>query len=302
MSERVALGIDVGGTKTALALVAASSGKVLARSAMATPPREHADAAFLDTVCEAARALLNSPDGKGCEAIGLGLCELVDPGGAVASGHRVAWQGLRVGERLAGLRRTTVESDVRAAALAEARLGAGRPFDDFLYVNIGTGISTAWVRNGRPHRGAHGHALVLASGRSASRCPACGTGSDSILEEVSGGAGLARRYTEVSGQPVEEARAVLIRASAGDAAAQAIIQDATAALGSALAMVLGVLDPEALVVGGGLGAAGGAYWRALEAETRTRTWSTATRAIPMLQAKLGPDAGVIGAALASLEA
>ena len=92
-----------------------------------------------------AREFIAHSSAGSVSAIGLGICELVDREGRVVSGHRVHWQ------RTAGARETesqllqaTVESDVRAAALAEAHFGAGRDYRDFLFVNIGTGIRPAW--------------------------------------------------------------------------------------------------------------------------------------------------------------
>jgi glucokinase len=264
------LGIDVGGTKTALALIDAETGAIGARRTIPTPRPERSGEAFLDEVATAARELVA---GGPILARGIGLCELVAPGGSVESGHRVRWQGLPVRDRLAAV----VTSDVHAAALAEARLGAGRAFASFLYVNIGTGLSSALVLGGQIHRGANGHALVLASSPTAFRCPACGERHEQVLEDIAGGAALAAQNGPTA------------------------IADAAAALGSTLATILGAIDPEALVIGGGLGSAEGPYMQALCREIRARIWSERTRALPILKAALGPDAGVVGAALAALQ-
>lgn len=301
MSERFVLAIDVGGTKTAFARVAMPGGQIVERRLIATPSGSAAGRDFLDEVEAIAQTLVTGADGDRCVAIGLGICELVDPSGAVRSGHRVRWQGLPVCERLSRLAPAFIESDVHAAAHAEARLGAGRPYAQFLYLNIGTGISTAWVVDGRVHVGAHGHALVLASSRWTTRCPCCGATSDCILEDVAGGAGLASRYRALTGRPVEAGRDVVAAARSGDPEALEVVRTAAESLGSALAMILGVLDPEALVIGGGLGAASGPYRDALVGATRDRIWSASTRDLPILPAELGSDAGLLGAALAAMQ-
>ena len=108
--------------------------------------------------CRALAAELRAGD----EPVGLAVCELVDPHGRVRSAETVDW---RATDLLADFDR--VESDVRAAALAEARFGAGRAEPDFLYVSVGTGISHCLMSDGRPRVGVRGSAI--GTGRPARR-------------------------------------------------------------------------------------------------------------------------------------
>ena len=295
MAERPAqgttLGIDVGGSKTLLARVAWPAGRILERETLATPAGAASGAPFLASVAAAAGRL-----GRGCDAIGLSLCELVEPGGRIASAHRLRWQGLAVAEAFAALAPASLEADVRAAALAEARLGAGRGFADFLYVNVGTGISSAWVRDGRPHAGQRGNALLLASSPVTVPLPGGGRWSY-VPEDVAGGAGLLARYNAAALAPAADTRAVLSAAEAGDPLALRLLDEATLALGVNLGLAINLLDPAAVVVGGGLGLAGGLYWSGLLERTRAQIWAPATRGLPLLQGSLGGDAAVLGAAL-----
>src|SRR5256885_830314 len=93
----------------------------------------------------------------------------------------------------------TVDADVRAAARAEAAFGAGRPFDSFGYVTVGTGISSTFVRDGEPWLGAHGAAQLLGTARLTLPCPHCGRMLDVSLEDMASGAGIVRRYGDRSG-------------------------------------------------------------------------------------------------------
>ncbi len=264
--------------------------------ALPTPPREEAGFTFLDAVAEAASGLVS---GTPVATVGLGICELVSPDGRIESGHRVPWRGLAVAGRLGRIAPVTIESDVRAAALAEARFGAGRGFDPFLYLNIGTGVSAVLVQAGIPYRGSHGHGLVIASGPTTSVCPHCGKRHEAVLEDIAGGAGLTAAYGKALGAGDAAMPLILSRAAAGEPLARKLIATATLTLANTLGPLLGLTDPAALVIGGGLGAAPGPYFDALVPAIRHHIWSEKTRAIPIEQAALGPDAGLIGAALAA---
>jgi len=294
----IALGIDVGGTKTSFAIVDVTSGRIAEEHRIETPQGDKSGKAFLALVETTARDFVSSSSAGSVSAIGLGVCELVDRQGLVKSCHRVHWRGLAVREQLSRIAPTVVESDVRAAALAEAHYGAGRGYREFLYLNIGTGISSAWVMDGIPHAGARGHALVVASAPTTALCPECGKLHDTVLEDMAGGAALVTRYRAKSGLAISNAGDVIAKTEVGDANARQVIAEATAVLGSALGMAIGMLDPEALIIGGGLGSSSGIYWEQLKAETRRHIWSDETRELDIKQAALGSKAGVIGAARA----
>lgn len=295
--DGVVVGVDVGGTKTALGLVDFPAGRVRRRMDLSTPQGHASGGAFLDEICTAIRALV--AEEPSCRGIGLGICELVDLDGNVDSAHRVHWRGLPVRERLAAIASTVVEADVRAAALAETRWGAGRAYRDLLYLNIGTGISTCWVKDGVPHAGANGHALAIASSPMVQTCPACGTQSAYVLEDVAGGAALVKLYGQATGRDVTSAAEVIAAAAAGEKHAQGLIAEAAQALGVTLGIAINMLDPEALIIGGGLGARDGPYWEAMVRAIRRQVWSESARRLPIQRAELGADAGLIGAAAAA---
>jgi glucokinase len=225
--------------------------------------------------------------------LGLGVAEHVDPDGQVFSGYRIAWKGLPVQERVAALLPARVEADVRAAARAEAQLGAGRDVDHFLYVTIGTGVSAVSVQHGRPYAGARGAALIIANGTMRHRCPHCGQEFSLILENMAGGEGLAQAMQ------LSRAEEVLAAAEAGDAAAASLIDHATRELGQTLALLVGALDPRAVIVGGGLGSARGRYFASLQRAVTEGLWDGDSRVLSIRQAELGANAGVIGAALSA---
>ena len=294
------IGVDVGGTKIAVGAVDPGSGEVTLRRERPTRPERGLDAVVGD-VAGMVEGVVDSMQAQGHapSVIGIGVPELVDAEGTIRSAHLLDWSPLPLAERLATIAPTHIEADVRAAALAEAAFGAGRDFELFAYVSIGTGISSAVVQDGVPLVGARGGALVLSSGSLGVPCPECSNWTEFVLETYAAGPALARRYAEATGQPVSGAETVIAAANAGETAAAQIVDSAADALGSSLGWLVNVVDPEAIVVGGGLGLAPGRYRDRLVGATRAHIWNPGARELPFLSASLGGDAGLIGAALSA---
>ncbi len=195
-----------------------------------------------------------------------------------------------------------VESDVRAAAVAEAMFGAGRGHRLFVYVTAGTGISSCLVQDGQPLKGAKGNAITLSSSPLSTVCTHCGAKLRPVLEEFAAGPAIARRFAQAvkarNGESAETCTAeeVFNAASNGDDAAKEILTSAGEALGVSVAFLVNVLDPEMIVMGGGLGMAGGLYWDAFQRSCREHIFADNSRGLLIVCAKLGIDAGLVGAA------
>jgi glucokinase len=296
------IGMDVGGTKIAAGIVLTATGQARGKRLLPTCP-ERGGAAVLEDLESLAKSLLAEAkrDGLQPAALGVGVAELVDTQGNVLSDATIAWTGLPARERLAKLLPARVEADVRAAALAEARFGAGAGHANFLYVTIGTGISSCLVMNGVPFAGARGMTGTFASS------PGLIPGMDGLLhagpplEHYAGGPSLALRLRATRPDFSGSTKDVLGLAESGDAGAKSIVESAGKAVGAAVAQLVNVLDPEAVVLGGGLGLVGGLYRSSLETAFRSHVWSPLHRVLPLLPARLGADAGFIGAALAAVE-
>ncbi|HNB53928.1 MAG TPA: ROK family protein, partial [Anaerolineales bacterium] len=285
------LGLDVGGTKIAAGIVEFPSGNLVHKRVIPTRAERPGQEVLRDALTlvrnlmEETQAMTSPISG-----IGIGVCELVDLRGQVTSGYTVGWDALPVQECFTQLAPAIVEADVRAHALAEAMFGAGASFKTFVYVTVGTGISSSLVLDGVPFSGARGNALILASGPNTFECNHCHQLAEQVLENFASGPALAARFGVTKGEDVFAA------SQGGDARAEEVIRSAGAALGNSVGWLVNVLDPEAVIVGGGLGLAGNLYWQAFEASTRAHIWSDTTRPLPILPARLGVDAGLIGAA------
>jgi glucokinase len=291
-----ALGIDVGGSKIAAGVVT-RAGDVLFPCLIPTGA-ERGGEAVLREVEALSVGLINKAEQASLKIAGIGLCvaELVDLQGNVTSGHTINGSGCPVQQRLSNIAPTVVEADVRAAALAEAICGAGREHEIFIYLTVGTGISCCLVQNRQPYAGAYGNALVCASSPLTSTCAECGVSNEIALEEYASGPALARRYQPYASEKIGRAEQVIEAASAGDERAIEIVRTGGAALGVTAGLLVNVLDPEAIVVGGGLGLRDGLYWDGFLSSTREHIWADARRDLPIRHAALAEN-GVIGAAM-----
>lgn len=300
MTSHFAIGVDVGGTKCAAGLVRLPQGDVLARRLQPTSP-SRGGAAVLADVVELVNELIAEASALSAApvAAGVGVAELVGSEGQVLSDATIAWSKLPIAETLANATRLPVflDADVRAAARAEARLGAGRGRHTMLYVTVGTGISSSHVVGGVPYAGARG--LTGTCGSAPGLIP---TSSGQLaagppLEHFASGPAIANRFSALRGERLYATHEVIDLAEAGDDVARTVVTTAGAALGAMMAHLVNVLDPEVVVLGGGLGLVGGAYRRAIDDAFRAHIWSDLHRNLPLVSAQRGVDAGVVGAAL-----
>lgn len=196
---------------------------------------------------------------------------------------------LRAAEEAFGLP-IAFDHDVTAASLAEMKLGAGQGFNDAVVIVVGTGIAGTIFSNGSPvaaggYAGELGHTQVPNPDR---------TGTV-ILESVGSAGAIVRRYEGLSGHSVAGAAAVLDLSRAGDEFARRVWVEAVDALAFTMAQCVTITGAEAFIVGGGLSEAG----EELLAPLRRRVGERLTfhRQPDIVQAQLGQDAGLFGAAL-----
>jgi predicted NBD/HSP70 family sugar kinase len=141
---------------------------------------------------------------------------------------------------------TTIENDVDAAAVAERDHGHGRGVSTFAFVSVGTGIGMGLVLDGKLHRGAHGAAGEIAF------LPLVG----GPLESAASAAAVVEAARQ-RGARLRSARGVFAAAASGDRPAQQIVAAEAAVVAHALASIVAVVDPELIVLGGGIGRAPG---------------------------------------------
>ncbi len=282
---RQAIGIDIGGTGIKAARVSAD-GAILAQASEATARTPPEVLAQIDK-------LIAALDDLAVATIGIGVPSRVDVRTEqVFPGGYVDLSGPPLAHRLEGPRGRPMyaDNDGTMALVAEARLGAARGVDDVVMLTIGTGIGGAAmlggkVLHGKSTAGQLGHITVVYDGI------VCACGRRGCLETMSSGTSLGRHIAE-AGLPVGTRAQDLIERR--DAVSRGVVDRWIAPLRSGIDSLVATLDPEMVVLGGGLG---GVACAALAAYPEQSTWFHC-KVVP---ATLGSESGVIGAALAALE-
>ncbi len=284
---RTAIGVDIGGTNIRAARVGAD-GTILARSrcASSTDPA---------TVIERVEALIAEIDDETVQGIGIGVPGQVDfATRRVLSGGYVDLSTVPVCERMEARfgRNVVIDNDGNMALLAEARCGAAVGRHHAAMLTIGTGIGGAIIADGRIFRGAGmagqlGHIVVHPLG------PACKCGRNGCVETMSSGTALGRHIAEAGLPATTTAADLLERRAAGDAVATEVLHLWALPLRAAVDSLAATLYSQTIILGGGLGKEAIA---ALSAFPDKSSWFS----YELVAAKLGDDAGVIGAALAAL--
>ncbi|MGH8263309.1 MAG: ROK family protein, partial [Steroidobacteraceae bacterium] len=235
------LGIDVGGTSIRAGLFVPRSGSVRHVRAI----RTEASSGGRHTLARAAAVArevveAGGKSGLSVHKVGVGVPELVGPGGEIESRAVLPWRSTRVRKAFSECGDVTIASDVRAAALAEARLGAARGTPTFLYIGVGTGISSTLFIDGRPYFGAHGHAIAFASGPTCATQARDGSTVFAPLESCASGPALVRR-AKALGYHAEDAVDVCRAAREQSGIARGVVEAAATELAAHVAILVNAL-------------------------------------------------------------
>lgn len=308
-----AIGIDVGGTKTA-ALLVDREGTVLAREVLATPADD--ERATLATMVDAARSVAGAS--SAVVGVGIAAAGMVDREGTLRYAPNLSWRDVPLVPHVGGELGLPVvaENDVNAAAWGEYRHGAGQGSPNLLMVSVGTGIGGGIVFDGRLYRGVNGfageigHVVVDPTG------PPCGCGNRGCWEQLASGNAITRAGRRAS---VRHAHSSLLERAGGDGHAvtgdmvteaaldgdtvsRGIFVEVGHRLGVGIAGFVNVLDPDLVVVGGGASEAGDLLLEPARDAFRRSVEGFGHRPdVPIVQAALGSDSGAIGAAALAFE-
>ena len=297
MSRPIVVGFDLGGTDLKAAVV--SPDGVIERF-VRSPSRvqQSADAPY-EAMRDAAARLVEP--GERIAAVGLGSPGVIDPGdGRLRGGtpHLPHWSERPLAADLKRMFRApvAVDNDANAAALAEQRVGVARDARVVVMLTLGTGIGCGIVIDGRPLRGAHGGAGELGHVPLGRHGIPCRCGVADCVEPEASGSGLARAARE-SGLGELDAAGVFASAAAGDATARELVSGFIDRLGAVVGTVVNVLNPDVVVIGGGVSNAGDALFTPLRATLERYALATHRTELRLVPAMLGERAGSVGAGL-----
>ncbi|MBZ9741610.1 MULTISPECIES: ROK family protein [unclassified Mesorhizobium] len=285
--KSMAIGIDIGGTNLRAARIS-GTGEILKRLSEKSAPDPEL---VLGRIADMVR-LLDTPD---VAAIGVGVPGRVDTRrGAVLSGGYVNLASVALARRLEDMagKPVILDNDCNMALAAEMALGAGQGHDNIAMFTIGTGIGGAVVQNrrimrGRATAGQLGHITVDVNGE------LCACGRRGCVETTSSGTALGRHIARADFGPDVSVDQLFARDAAGDVKARGILEAWARPLRAAIDTTVAMFDPDLVLLGGGLGLAA---HRALGHAPALAPWYQC----PVEPARLGDDAGVIGAGLQAL--
>lgn len=313
-----AIGIDLGASNVRVGLVR-SDGQVLALHSQPTVAGGlYESEALLEQLAALVGGALASPEARDLPlaGIGVGMAGQINRQGEVVGTSRPRQSGWQIlpfralfASRLAMELPTHVENDAKAAAWGEYLYGAGRGSRSMICLTIGTGVGGGLVLDGRLYHGSSGlagHLGLMSVQMHGERCPC---GMVGCLERYASGTGIAeaarqalirgRRSAmlELAGGRIDlvTCETVFAAGRSGDALAQEVIGNAAYALGVAIAGLLHVLNPDVVVVGGGVADQGDAFLQPVRQAVAGLSMPSFA-GTPVLPAQLGSLAGVIGAA------
>lgn len=307
------IGLDLGGTHLKAGLVA-RDGSLLQFEKLGARASESLEAT-LAALLEGARRMEAAARARGAETriagLALGCPGAVDPESGVQLGstpNLPHWVDVPVRDWLATRLPwpVAVDNDANLAALAEARCGAGRGARAVVMITLGTGVGGGLVLGGRVWRGVHGGAgeighVVISPGGAP-----CACGKLGCVEAYASAGGMVRRVESAIAKGVAStlaangppsAERIFAAAADGDALAGSIVQGAVRALAMGLGVLVHVVDPDVIVIGGGVAQAGEGLFSPLREALQVQVLDSHRGRCRVVRAELGERAGTIGAGL-----
>ncbi len=312
-AQALTIGIDLGGTKIAAALVD-SGGRILASARKPTRPEKGPEAIVAD-IATLSASVSAQAEGRPIIGVGVGVAGQVDPAtGAVFSAPNLRWKNFPFQEHLetALHKPVSVLNDVQSATFAEWIHGAGRGVADLVCIFAGTGVGGGVVAQGQLVRGAAGSAGEVGHMTVSLAGPLCRCGNHGCVEAFAGGWAIAKRAQEaIRADP--DAGAVLLRLAGGDIQrvtaaivaralnradplAKSIVKETGEALGAGAASIVNGFNPALLILGGGVVEGLPELVGIVEETIRRRALPAAAERLKIVRPQLGTHAGAIGAA------
>ncbi len=314
MAKRI--GIDVGGTNVKIALVD-DNGKIIYSNSVPTYAKMGYEYT-VNNIKQAIRDLMKETNTttSDIEGIGFDFPGQVDcKTGVVKLAPNIpGWVNVPIAQMIEDEFHipTRIDNDVRCAALGELKFGAGKGCENFICITVGTGIGSGIVINGKVVRGATnaagelGHIKLQMNGG-----PICGCGDTGCLEAFASGpaivamaqeyikGGKSTKFREMAAAEGGEITPYMVAKAAeeGDPVAKRIFEIVGEYIGIGLTSVINLLNPEKVIIGGGVAESGELLLAPIRKTIKERAMVVAGNAVEIVPAQLGNSAGVIGASM-----
>lgn len=313
MSEKLILGVDVGGTKIAAAVIT-DEGKVVSRGYGSTPaqagPQVVIDNIFatIDRTISSSNVVLSQLSGIGIAAAGI-----IDSrkGKVIFSPNLPGWHEVPLGDAVRQRFNvsTYLGNDASLAALGEWRFGVKKQVANLIYVTVSTGIGGGIICNGKPYTGVLGAAGEIGHMTIDVNGPRCNCGSVGCWETLASGTALAREavkhieegastsIVEFAGGDLTrvDAKVVFEAAKQGDKLANQLIARLGYYLGVGLANLVNIFNPELILIGGGVAKMGDLLLEPAIKVVKERAFTTSATSVQIKPALLGDDSSILGA-------
>jgi glucokinase len=317
MGKSVVIGVDLGGTKIATA-AADFDGSLLSKVIKPTCPERGEDAVIETIVDSVKEAASSAGASKGdIKSIGIGSPGPIDPkAGTVIFAPNLMWHNVPIVHMLEGILDLPVclENDANVAGLGEYRFGAGKGSKNMIYITVSTGVGGGLILDGEIYAGSFGMAGEVGHTTIVNDGPLCGCGNQGCLEALAAGPAIARKaqacilhgeetiMTEMVAGRVEEitSKTVGEAALAGDLLAKEIVDKTGEYLGIGVANLINVINPDTVVIGGGVSNMGELLFAPVRRTVEKRAIKAAFEKVKIVKAGLGTDAGLVGAVCLAL--
>ncbi len=313
------LAIDLGGTKIITAIIS-NKGQMIAREYCLTLAGEGPQSVINRVLSAIDRLLsLKNIDSSKPGSISLAAAGAIDyeRGLVTLSPNLPGWNDIPLRDIVRekyGVN-TFLLNDASAATLGEHRFGAGKGVNNLIYLAVGTGIGGGIIINGRLYSGLCGSAGEVGHMTIDVNGPKCNCGNIGCLETLVSGTAVAKEairrinqgerssLTEIVEGKIENitAEEVSLAAQGGDSLALELISKAATYLGVGMVNLVNIFNPEMAIIGGGMAKMGDLLLNPVRQVVRERAFSLSARAVRIVPAQLGDDAGVLGAAIFALE-
>lgn len=303
------VGVDIGGTNIAAAIVN-EEGKILYKRSNPTNADRRPNG-ILDVIISTIKELMENTElSREVKGIGIGVpgvCNIEK--GIVEFAPNLFWNDVKIVEIMEKKFSlpTYIDNDANAAALGEAWCGAGKGKKNIVCITLGTGVGSGLILNGEIYHGAKngagelGHITVVEDG------PKCNCGNNGCLEALAAAPAILKAGKEaiVNGKETLlteidleslTTKDIFDGAKKGDRVCLDIVNQVANHLGLALANVVNILNPEQIIIGGGVAAAGDILFNPLKDIIRKRALKGLFDGLEIVKAQLGNDAGIVGAA------